>query len=176
MKTQIPGTDWVRVKTTAGNVFYSNKVTRKSLWTVPEEIQDAVSLLEKQSLPAAPVDKKRAQEQAEIDRIKAEVEDATKRKADDEPDSTESAPKKRKVEIEEVDEDESSDDDDEPEEEWQKEAAAQLAAEAEVEAERQKQEELERVAEEAREKERKKEAEKLNLSIEEGKAMFKVCY
>lgn len=38
-KTPVPGTSWIRVKTNEGNVFYMNKETKKSEWTVPEEIE-----------------------------------------------------------------------------------------------------------------------------------------
>lgn len=37
-KVPVPGTSWIRVTTTEGNVFYMNKETKKSEWTVPEEI------------------------------------------------------------------------------------------------------------------------------------------
>jgi transcription elongation regulator 1 len=38
-KTPIPGTTWIRVKTTEGNVFYMDKESKKSEWTIPEAIK-----------------------------------------------------------------------------------------------------------------------------------------
>src|ERR1700737_1622294 len=47
VKTPIPGTEWVRVVTTEGNVFYTHKAKKESVWTVPDEIKEAVNKLEK---------------------------------------------------------------------------------------------------------------------------------
>src|ERR1700709_318026 len=47
LKTPIPGTEWLRVKTTEGNIFYSHKVKKQSLWTVPDEIKDVVEAFER---------------------------------------------------------------------------------------------------------------------------------
>ncbi|KAI6119360.1 Hsp90 protein-domain-containing protein [Pisolithus croceorrhizus] len=46
IKTPIPGTEWLRVKTTEGNIFYTHKGRKESHWVVPEEIRDAVDALE----------------------------------------------------------------------------------------------------------------------------------
>lgn len=46
-KVHIPGSDnWFRVITTHGNVFYAQKGTRKSSWTVPDEIREQVEALD----------------------------------------------------------------------------------------------------------------------------------
>ncbi len=45
-KVPIPGTTWTRVKTTEGNVFYFDKETKLSEWTVPESIKAEVAALE----------------------------------------------------------------------------------------------------------------------------------
>jgi hypothetical protein len=51
-KVQVPGTEWLRVKTTEGNIFWTHKVNKTSLWEVPEEIQDIIQDLDWESLEA----------------------------------------------------------------------------------------------------------------------------
>jgi transcription elongation regulator 1 len=45
-KIPIPGTNWTKVITSENNVFYAEKGTKKSSWTVPEEIKEAVEAYE----------------------------------------------------------------------------------------------------------------------------------
>ncbi|GAA5942045.1 uncharacterized protein JCM15063_004280 [Sporobolomyces koalae] len=45
-KLPIEGTDWIRVTTNKGNVFYNHSITKESVWTVPPEIKDQVEQLE----------------------------------------------------------------------------------------------------------------------------------
>lgn len=53
-KVPIPGTDgWLRVTTTHGNVFYAQKKTKRSEWTVPEEIREQVEAMEPKEEPQA---------------------------------------------------------------------------------------------------------------------------
>lgn len=52
-KKHVPGTDWVKVTTNKGNVFYTNKETKASLWTVPDEIKAEVEAMEKEANEAA---------------------------------------------------------------------------------------------------------------------------
>lgn len=52
-KVAVPGTEWVRVTTNKGNVFYTNKETKASLWTVPDEIKDQVDAMDKEAKEAA---------------------------------------------------------------------------------------------------------------------------
>lgn len=188
VKTPIPGTDWIRVKTTQGNLFYSHKVDKKSIWAVPDEIKDAVAALEKQEQENIELDSRRQEEdnaKAEVERIKAQLlKETAKRKAQD-PVPVDEVVISKKARVED-DEDEEMDDESEEseEEEWQKEAAAQLEAEAEEEAERRKVEEeeekLEAEAARKAEEEAKKNPRSINmptradLSLEEGKALFKV--
>lgn len=182
VKTPIPGTDWLRVVTTEGNAFYSNKVTKQSSWTVPPEIADAVKALEDQEKAPAPT---AGSDQSDKAKGKAKAAKEGKRKRDEEQVSAieEVVSKKVKVDGEGEEADTSSEEeesDDEEEEEWQKEAAEQLAREAEEEKVR-REEEAKRLEEEARKA--KEEAEKapkivmperVDLSLEEGKALFKV--
>ncbi|KZT72468.1 HSP90-domain-containing protein [Daedalea quercina L-15889] len=184
-KTPIPGTDWLRVKTTEGNTFYTHKVEKRSVWTVPDEIRDAVDALEREEEEA----KRRTEEEAEqarleIERIKADVDGMTGKRKAEEPVPMDEVVITKKMKVDEADEDEdeeSSEDEEEEEEEWQREAAAQLAAEAEEERKRKEEEKRE----EEEEKKRLREAEtakgapqlnmpdRVDLSIDEAKALFK---
>ena len=189
IKTPIPGTDWLRVITNQGNVFYTNKAKKESVWTVPDEIKDAVELLNKKEeddkIQAEKESQEKAQrdavteEEREIERIKMEVQEVVKRKAEDVSPSEESIiskkPRMRDQVKDEPEEGEGTEDD--QEEDWQREAAAQLAKEAEEEKKRQQEE-----AEAAEAAQKAKEGapqisipDRVDLSIEEGKALFKVC-
>ncbi|KAF9652160.1 hypothetical protein BDM02DRAFT_3109570 [Thelephora ganbajun] len=191
VKTPIPGTDWIRVKTTQGNTFYSHKVEKRSMWTIPEDIEGAVEALEKEEQDAVERLIKEQEEEAamvETERVKAQIaKETAKRKAQDPvPVDEVVISKKARVDDEPEDEemddgDEDSDDDDEGEEEWQREAAAQLAAEAE-EHERQKKEEEEAEQKRMKDEETLKEEyktqqlnmpAKVDLAPEEAKALFK---
>lgn len=77
-KLPIEGTSWIRVTTNKGNVFYNNKDTKESLWTVPEDIKEQVEALEKKE--------QEDRENADLEEKKREEEErivARKRKADD---------------------------------------------------------------------------------------------
>ncbi|KAJ7129695.1 Hsp90 protein-domain-containing protein [Mycena epipterygia] len=175
VKTPIPGTDWLRVKTTEGNVFYSHKVKKESIWHIPDEIKAAVESLEnqereKEAQAAASPDVSR-----EIDRVKNEVADAVKRKAEEPIPVDEVVITKKAKTGNDGSEDES---DESEEEEWQQEAAAQLAVEAEDEKKR-REEEAKRLNDEAEAENQRLLAAQLNmpkrvdLSVEEAKALFK---
>lgn len=187
VKTPIPGTQWIRVKTTEGNVFYTHKERKESFWSVPDEIKAEVKQLEKdeelvkerEQVEAREAEERKArqaeeEEQQEIARLKAEVEESVKRKAVDQHLET---PLAKKPRIEEVT-DEDDEEDESEEEEWQNEAAAQLAAEAEEERKRKEEEakrlEAEAEAQKIAEEGRLNMPEKVNLSPDEAKALFKV--
>jgi len=152
---------------------------------VPEEIQDAVEELEHQESQELghPKPDTIAEEEArkaehelslEVARVKAEVQAMVKRKAEklvyiDEGVIT----KKARIE-----EDEQEGDGESDEEEWQREAAAQLAFEAE--ADRKRLEETERAQKAAEDEVQRLQAtapinmpERVDLSLEEAKALFK---
>jgi hypothetical protein len=187
VKTPIPGTDWLRVKTTEGNVFYTNKAKKESLWVAPEEIREALAALEKEEAKA--VDE--TAEEAES--VTVQSQGGGKRKPEAPVPSNEVVPsKKKKVEEEEEEEeddegtkngDEGSDEssEEEEEEDWQREAAIQLAKEAEEELQRVKEEqerEKERVIEEENLAKKAKELNmpaRVDLSLDEAKALFKVA-
>lgn len=67
-KVPIPGTDgWLRVTTTHGNVFYAQKKTKRSEWTIPHEIRDQVLALERSMGLDSVVDDAPAQKRARLD-------------------------------------------------------------------------------------------------------------
>ena len=186
VKTAIPGTEWLRIKTTEGNIFYTHKGRKESVWGVPEEIKDAVDALIKKEEAEAQA---RAEEAARV--VASTKERAVKRKAEANMPMEEVIVKKAKVGDEEDesnggDGDESESDEEEEdsdEEEWQKEAAAQLAAEAEEEKKRQEEEKQRLEKEEETRKAAEAEAlknkplvmpERVDLSLDEAKALFKV--
>jgi hypothetical protein len=195
VKTPIPGTGWIRVITTEGNTFYTHKEKKQSVWTVPEEIKAAVSQLEREEVEKKAFEQREAQRKqaeaaaqaeverlAELERIKAEVEVMVKKRPnEDMPVDEVTVSKKPRVE-DASDDDDGDDGEESEEEEWQREAAAQLAAEAEEERKRQEEEqkqaeeEARRAAEEAEEAKRKQinMPNRVDISIEEGKALFKV--
>lgn len=109
-KTPIEGTDWTKVETNKGNVFWTNRVTKESVWTVPGEIREVVEGMEK--------GKKREREAELVEEKEKEVE-KPKEVVQEEP------PKKKKQkqvvmrELAELDKDEV----------WQRQVAAQMAEE-----------------------------------------------
>ncbi|CAE6370728.1 unnamed protein product [Rhizoctonia solani] len=128
-KTPIPDTPWLRVVTNLGNVFYMHTERKESVWTVPEEIADAVAQLEREEEAAKGAERERElrekaereqrekeeQERLEVERVRKEVEAAgAKRKAEE---SEASAAKKPRVE------------DEEDEEAWQRQVAEEMAEE-----------------------------------------------
>ncbi|KAG6854796.1 hypothetical protein C0991_001223 [Blastosporella zonata] len=175
VKTPIPGTEWLRVRTTEGNIFYSHTVSKESRWTIPAEIKDAVEALNGQE-SYKPALKQSSQDErerdAEVQRIKTEVQSIVKRKAQ------ESGPldevvitKKAKVEDAA---DEESESDESEEEDWEREAAAQLAAEAEEERIKQEQEASRlKEDEDALRTAQLNIPQRVDLSLEEAKALFK---
>ncbi|BGP47585.1 hypothetical protein JCM10450v2_003448 [Rhodotorula kratochvilovae] len=82
-KLPIEGSDWIRVTTNRGNVFYSHTLTRESVWTVPDEIKDQVEALEK------------GEREAREEKERAEREE--REKAEKEAQAHASAGKKRKA-------------------------------------------------------------------------------
>lgn len=192
VKTPIPGTDWLRVITTEGNTFYTHKVDKKSVWTIPDEIKDAVALLEEEEEE----NKQREAEEAlakadqerltELERIKTEVHDAVGKRKAEEPVPMDEIVISKKARVEDGDEEGDDEDDEDDEdsdmEDWQREAAEQLAKEAEEEKKRleeEKQREEEEKARELKAAEIQKGRplnmpDRVDLSTEEAKALFKV--
>ncbi|KIJ53807.1 hypothetical protein M422DRAFT_25572 [Sphaerobolus stellatus SS14] len=201
VKTPIPGTPWLRVKTTEGNVFYTHKEKKESVWEVPEEIKDEVEKLEleekekeerdkeelerkqREELENAQVERRRA-EREEVERVKNEIKAATggKRKAEEAAeDGDEASQKKPRVEDghEEEEDDEDADADADGDEEMEdgvgsersKSQPARTISKSE-EKRNKKQAEALAVQEEAAKKAFNIPA-RVDLSIDEAKALFK---
>ncbi|KAI0080892.1 hypothetical protein K474DRAFT_1636919 [Panus rudis PR-1116 ss-1] len=188
VKTPIPGTDWLRVITTEGNTFYTHKVEKRSVWTVPDEIKDAVAELERKEAEEKEREAKRKSGKTErsmseeVERIKADVKEMVNKRKAEVVEPVEEVVISKKARVEEDEDEDDEDSESEEEEEWQREAAAQLAKEAEEE--RQKQEEAKKREEEDKKAKQQAEAEaqknrplnmpdKVDLSIDEAKALFK---
>ena len=162
VKTPIPGTEWLRVITSEGNTFYFHKLRKESVWAIPDEIRSAVEGLQTEE----------HQQQPTQDSISVN----SKRKAEIPLVGDETAVNKR-AKINDDDDDGDNDDDTSEDGNWQQQAAEQLATEAEeerkrveAEMEKEKEEEVQRVRAAAE----IIMPQKVDLSIEEGKALFKV--
>lgn len=125
-KTPIPGTNFIRVVTNLGNVFWNDKETKKSHWTMPAEIAEAVAEWEAAKYAV------KDDAMYEVERVKAEVETelANKRKAEEEVESkkTKKKPKTEKPKDTVEDEVKSGDDDEPPEGDEEKEQRKELEA------------------------------------------------
>ena len=170
VKTPIPGTEWLRVITTEGNTFYSHKLRKESVWVIPEEIRSAVEELQ--------IEERRQKDSANSQSEKPSQDPNSKRKAEISLDTDEAAVNKR-AKIEDNDGHDGDGDEDEEnseDEDWQEQAAEQLAAEAEAERKRVEAAEMEKEVEVQRVRAAAEiiMPQKVDLSIEEGKALFKV--
>ncbi|KAH0839764.1 Hsp90 protein-domain-containing protein [Lanmaoa asiatica] len=203
VKRPIPGTEWLRVRTTEGNTFYTHKGRKESVWIAPEEIKEGLLELERaeaHEAEQARLEQLEEEEEAvkierereeEVDRVKAEVQGLVKRRKRGELEPLDEVVITKKARVEEDggeededeegqnEEDEEEEDESEEEEDWQKEAAAQLAAEAE-EDEKRREEEAKRVKEveeaevkRAQEKQPLSMPDRVDLSLDEAKALFK---
>lgn len=191
LKKHIPDTEWLCVITNLGNRFYFNGPKERSVWMVPDEIAEAVATMEskeKEDEERARIEllaqtaeaEKLKQMEMEVDRIEQETKGVIKRKADEETPLDEIVvSKKTKLESDEESED-NEDNEEEEEDEWQRDAVAQLVIEA-AEESRHQEEEKKRKEEDQRQKEETKSVQrvinmptKVDLSIDEAKALFKV--
>jgi hypothetical protein len=204
VKKPIPGTEWLRVTTTQGNTFYTHKGRKESVWIAPEEIKEGLlELARAEAVEAEQARVEQEEEEAtrmerereeEVDRVRAEVGGLVRRRKRGELEPLDEVVITKKARVEddgeeaevegnEEEEDEDEEDEDEEseiEEDWQKEAAAQLAAEAEEE-QKIREEEAKRMkeAEEAEAKTAQGKQplsmpDRVDLSLDEAKALFKV--
>lgn len=188
VKTPIPDTPWLRVKTTEGNIFYTHREKKESVWQVPEEIKEQVEQLErdekeKEERKAAEKlqreeeeerqaeEEERRAEQEEIERIKQEVQrdvSSGKRKALDAAEEDRLTNKKKKVSAETH---KGADDKQDSEEEWQQNISEETTLEA-------KQDETPELDPALGESKMVKAAftvpDRVDLSLDEAKALFKV--
>lgn len=171
-KVPVPGTEWTRITTNEGNTFYFHKESKRSEWTVPSEIADAVAALEESEAAEAKAkaEEVRLERMRERERVRAEVaeerkrkEEAKKRKAEGQEDGP---AKKAKPEEEGFAA--------EDEEEWKKAVAAEFAVtDAKAAADAAKEEEDARLAEEEAAKKVFSASQAVKVAPEEGRALFK---
>ena len=175
---EIPGTSWTRVTTSDGNVFYFEKESKRSEWTIPDEIKEAVAAMdqaEKEEKEREEREKREKEEKERIERIKererirlqVEEERERKRKAGD---GDEDAREPKKVK-----EDEYEPEGEEDQEAWAKAVAAEFADQDA--ATKLKEDEDKAKAEREEEEAAKKVFSapgKVNVSVAEGRALFKV--
>lgn len=179
--------------TNEGNVFYFEKESKRSEWSFPEEIKEEVSVLEAEEQTRREEVEREEKEMAEAERlervrererVRAEVEEERKRKAmkrkereenGEEPEPDSKVARKGGEEGEDGDGGEFGPQNEEDEEAWMKAVAAEFAdADKAVEEEKIKDKEtLEREEEEAAKKVFSV-PEKVNVTLEEGRALFKV--
>jgi len=171
------------VITNLGNKFYFNGTKQASVWQLPKEIAEAVAAMksieredEKKAQTELLTHAAEAEKQIEVNRVEQETERVTKRKADEETPLDEIVISKKVRKESDKDSEDSEDSEEEEEEEWQREAAAQLAVEAAEECRRQEEKEVDQ-----RQMEETKTVQnvikmpiKVDLSIDEAKALFKV--
>ena len=90
-KIPIPGTTWTKVITTLDNVFYTEKASKRSSWTIPDEIKDEVESYEEglraDRLKREQEERTRREEQRladlrERERVRLELEEERKNKVD----------------------------------------------------------------------------------------------
>lgn len=157
-KQHILDTDWLRITTSEGNIFYFHKITKQSVWSVPDELKTVV----------------KAQDEGALTLHTSEESTDAKRKADEPVSIDETVLKKARMD-DGIQDEESSDSD---EEDWQRDAAEQLAAEAEEVQKRKEGGEKEEIDPETQGIFGTKEfvmPQEISISIEEGRALFKVC-
>ena len=200
-RVAVPGTTWQRVTTTEGNIFYFEKESKRSEWTVPDEIKDQIAELDRQEAEEKEAEAQ-AQRQKEEDerierlkeqeRVRVEVEEERKRKREavDAKKQAAHAAKRQKTEDENGEDDPEDVDqaeedgegaevfgpeDEEDEEAWMKAVAAEFAqADAKVKAEQEEDQEQVKLTEEEAARQVFAVPEKVHVSLEEGKALFRV--
>lgn len=104
LKTPIPGTSWLRVKTNAGNVFFTHKEKKESVWEVPEEIAHAVEELEREEAEAQQlkeVEERIAKLKSDLKEDRSTASAGAKRKA-----AEPEVPKGKKAKVESMDDNE----------------------------------------------------------------------
>ena len=190
----IPGTGWMRITTTEGNVFYFEKENKRSEWTVPDEIKDAVAQLEeeerkkkeeKDKEEQEKIEQERIEKLKELERIRAEIDAERKKKEEAEKerkrkqreDGEDDAPEEKKAKVggqEQEEEDVVGPEGEEDEEAWMKAVAAEFA-EKDAQTKKDLEEQDEKTKKEEAEAAKKVFAvpEKVNVSVEEGRALFK---
>ncbi|KAJ9112177.1 hypothetical protein QFC20_002358 [Naganishia adeliensis] len=92
-KIPIPNTTWTKVITTEGNVFYTEKTSKKSSWTIPEDIKEEVEAYEaeqraqrirEEEEARLKAEEEKAAAERERERIRKELEEERRRKQQEE--------------------------------------------------------------------------------------------
>ena len=192
VKVSIPGTTWQRIKTTEGNVFYFERESKRSEWSVPQEIKAAVEGLEQEEKEKAEAEARerileeeriKAELEVEKARIRREVEESRKRKAEEGAKSAKRAKVAQDGDGDGEGEGEGDGDDaaaygpqdEQDEAEWMKAVAAEFAeADAKIQEGVEEEKQHTKEEEEAAAKKVFAVPEKVNVSLEEGKALFRV--
>jgi transcription elongation regulator 1 len=120
-KIPIPGTTWTKVSTTAGNIFYTEKESKRSSWTIPDEIQEEVAAYEesvKQAEREREEAERREKEKERLDvlkereRIRLEIEEERqlKRELEEERRAQEREAQRKRKEMDQADATDNHDD------------------------------------------------------------------
>jgi transcription elongation regulator 1 len=185
-KVSIPGTTWTRVTTSEGNVFYFEKESKRSEWTIPDELKEAVAAMEaaeQEEREAAEREKKEKEEAERIERIKErerirlqiEEEREKKRKAREENGEEPEERESKVARKEKAGDGDYEPEDPEDQEAWAKAVAAEFAEQDAIT--KAKEEEDKAKAEREEEEAAKKvfaAPGKVNVTVAEGRALFKV--
>lgn len=171
-KVPVPGTEWLKVTTNLGNIFWTHTGRKESVWTVPDEIKDKVEQMEQEKIQQQKEAEMAAVAESRIPKRKAEEKEHESRGKAKKP-KTEELPKPEPPKSEapgpETVEDQPAEDDDEA---WQRQMEEEMAMDEEAQA----------PPEPAPPRMTKAEAAKqifdvpakVDISLEEGKALFKV--
>ncbi|KAK4683836.1 transcription elongation regulator 1, partial [Tremellales sp. Uapishka_1] len=169
-KIVIPGTSWTRVTTNEGNTFYFEKESKRSEWSVPDEIRDAVETFDRgvKEEEERKEKERREEELRELERIRLEVQEETKKR------KIENAVEEREKKIAKTEQEALGPADEEDEEAWMKAVAAEFKdVDQEKKDEKKKEKEDRLRAEEEAAKQVFAVPDKVNVSVEEGRALFK---
>lgn len=182
-KVEVPGTTWTRVTTSEGNVFYFEKESKRSEWTVPEEIKDAVAAMdqvERDEKERAEREKKEQEEKERIERIKErerirlQIEEEREKKRKIREENGEDAEEDRESKVPKKDYEPENEEDSEA---WSKAVAAEFA---ELDAATKAKEEENKAEAEREEQEAAKKVfsapGKVNVTVAEGRALFKASH
>ena len=173
-KVPVPGTEWLKVTTNLGNIFWTHTGRKESVWTVPDEIKEIVEQMEQEKILQQKEAEMAAAAESRIPKRKAEEKEHESRGKAKKPKTVESPkpePPKSEAPGPETVEDQPAEDDDEA---WQRQMAEEMAMVEETQAS----------PEPAPPRMTKAEAAKqifdvpakVDISLEEGKALFKVFY
>lgn len=181
VKIPIPGTSWVRVTTNEGHTFYFEKESKRSEWSIPTEIAEAVAAfdeaerLEKEEKAKA----ERLEKLREQERVRAEIAEERKRKAEEkkrkatEESGNSRDAKTRKTETEDDPEEQYAPEGDD-EEAWMKAVAAEFAeADKKAATDAEDAEAAQKQAEEEAARKVFAAQREVKVSLEEGRALFK---